>query len=109
MSATTQPIMQQGFEMPQVRRGQPVVFYLRGIVSPSSRVLGFCSDVGRNNIEINVSGRLWDGVHHKDDPALDNPHCRGRGCWELCERDHDIDSRIAAIDARLKTLEKALQ
>lgn len=99
----------QKFQMPEVKPGQVVLFYPRARVSSQNRIIGYVSATSRENIEINVSGLLHEGVRHKDDPMLQtNPHSQEFGCWELSPRDVAINKAIRDLTTKVNELERKL-
>lgn len=94
------------FEMPRPDRGQMVMFYPNCQTTQGNRLLGYVMRITRSNVELNVSGRLYEGVRHRDDPVLKtNQHARAFGCWEFTERDKKLD----ALEERLSKLESLLK
>lgn len=94
------------FVMPQPERGQAVMFYPNCQTTAANRLMAYVMRKTRTNCELLVSGRVFEGVRHRDDPVLKtNKHARQFGCWEFTERDKKLD----ALEDRLEKLESLLK
>ena len=100
------------FVMPKPCRGQAVTFYSSG-TKDSVGETAFVRDVGRRNLVLHLSsGNCVDTVRHIDDPKLSlSVEQRASGAWDFTDKDKsDIarDKKLAALEARLATLEELL-
>lgn len=93
------------YEMPAVSLGEVILYRPHENAEP---IMAFVTKVGRETIECwslspGYGGVDRTSVHHRDDPALENPNLKAFGTWEHRPR----DSRIAQLSERLSALEKA--
>ena len=107
-SGTDIPEEPKAWEMPEIGRGQPVVFYYRCTVSEKNADIGFVATVGKSSIGISYRNQGYDECYHKDDPRLvvnpDLKHDIG-GVWDFTKEKMRSDARLDAIEQRIKTLE----
>jgi len=93
------------YEMPAVSLGETVLYRVHEGAEP---IMAFVTKVGRETIECwslspGYGGVDRTSVHHKDDPALENPNLKAFGTWEHRPR----DPRIAQLSERVSALEKS--
>lgn len=108
-SATKQQVQPEAhFYMPVPDRGQMVVFYPAGNVSTANRHMAYINKVSRNNIEVLLSGRLFEGVRHVTDPKLEtNPNAKAFGAWDFTDRDKKLDllaEKVRLLDSKVDTV-----
>ncbi len=93
------------YQMPEVSVGETVLYYVHENSEP---IMAFVTRVGRVTIECwslspGYGGVDRTSVHHKDDPALENPNLKAFGAWSHRPR----DPRISQLSERLSALEKS--
>lgn len=106
----------QKYDMPQPSKGQCIIFYPKGAVTPANAEIAFVTKLGEKAIGVSHRGQGWDTVFHVDDPRLElNPDLRRdiHGVWEFNEADIEVNERldhletvVAALTAEIGSLKK---
>jgi hypothetical protein len=100
----------EAYVMPQVHRGQAVLFYPNGLVNESQATIGYVTLVGRTSIELNAHGMLKETVCHVSDPLLkENIHVRKCGAWDFSRADKVLNQRLEELELKVAALESANQ
>lgn len=102
----------QAFEMPRPSMGQTVAWYPSGIKGGACEVAHVLKVSKRNLLLQRISGTCVETVRHVDDPKLKlSAEQRESGAWDFTDYDKQQAadrSRVAEIEARVKTLEELL-
>ncbi len=101
----------QSYNMPEVKRGMPVVWYPQGqIGSIWKMALVEKAQSGRSNVTLFVGGThvpIRDAVPHVSDPRLKlGPDHREMGAWDYTEEYLDNQKKLEEFEKRLTALEK---
>lgn len=102
----------KAWKMPRPRRGQCVLYYHRGVVSPGNCDIGFVCDVHERMISVTLRGTKYTTVYFIKDPRLDlNPDLRHEvdGLWSFNEHDLEVAKRLDELEDRLEQLTAELK
>ncbi|MGB1649676.1 MAG: hypothetical protein ACPHEP_01495 [Acidimicrobiales bacterium] len=106
-SVENEPIAAQDWKMPRPMRGEPIIFYPRGIVVETNAEVGFVNRISAKSLDIVIGRDGKDDVYHKDDPRLvRNPDLRLEipGVWDFLE-ERSLRPRVQELEERVSKLE----
>lgn len=97
----------QDWRMPRPRRGEPIIFYPRGIVTEANAEVAFVNRISNKSLDIVVGRDGKDDIYHVDDPRLQrNPDLRMEipGVWDFLE-ERSLRVRVEELEERVSKLE----
>lgn len=106
-SVENEYVAPQDWQMPRPKRGEPIIFYPRGIVVETNAEVAFVNRISAKSLDIVVGRDGKDDIYHKDDPRLTrNPDLRMEipGVWDFLE-ERSLRPRIEELEERVSKLE----